>query len=108
MNLYFLIIGGFFLVSIAFDIAKGRIRSRRGHLCRSASPVLFWLMIAMKCVIPVVVIFPKQTMSLVQYGIEDTSTDTGRKVEEFQQRRGTGVEPETNEEAAVESQDRPD
>ncbi len=96
MGVTFLIIGLLFLVSIGFDIAKGRIRIRGGYFYRSAVPVLFWLVIALKCTVPVFAIFPKQCLSFVQFGIEDTSADTQRKVREFQQRNS--AEPGTSRE----------
>ena len=103
MGMTSVIIGVLFLLSIGFNLATGRIRGRNGILNRSASPVLFWAIIALKCTVPVFVIFPKQCLSLVQFGIEDTSAGTKRKVQEFQQRKS--AEPETNGKAAVENQD---
>ena len=102
--MWFVIIAVLVASSVLFDIAEGRIRGKRGYLYRSASPVLFWFIIALKCVLVLFIAFPKQSLSLVQYGIEDSSAETRRKVQEFQQRQS--AEPETNWKAAVETQDR--
>lgn len=93
-----------FLLFIGFELVKGRIRFRRGHISRSTSPVIFWLLIALQCAIPVMVIFPKPCLGLIQFGIEDKSAETRTKVQEFQQRKR--AETESDGKAAVQSQDR--
>lgn len=70
--MWLLIIGGVVLVSIVFDISKGQIRGRKAVIHRSTSPFLFWIAIALKCVVLLCVAFPRQSMSLVQFAASRT------------------------------------
>lgn len=83
--MWFVILAVVIGASVVFDIVKGRIHGRRGHIYRSETPFLFWFIITLKTVFVLFVAFPTQAMSLVQYGIEDTSAETQRKVREFQE-----------------------
>jgi hypothetical protein len=82
-----IVIGLFLMLSILLNIAKGRIRGRGGYVHRGAAPVPFWLIIALKSILGLALIFPTQLLSVVQFGIKDTRSETRRKVEEFQQRQ---------------------
>ena len=103
MGVTSVIIGVLFLLSIVSNIAEGRIRGRSGYVDRSASPVPFWLILGLKCVVVLVVLFPKQSMSIVQFGIEDTSADTHGKVEEFKQRKSAESETSSEQERRLSS-----
>jgi hypothetical protein len=94
MGMASVIIGVFFLLSIVLNIAKGRIRGRNGYVDRSTSPVSFWLILALKCVVLLFLMFPRQSMSIIQFGIEDTSAETRRKAEEFRQGHESQAPPQ--------------
>ena len=97
------IIGVLFLLSIVSNIAKGRIRGGNGYADRSASPVPFWLILGLKCVVVLAVLFPKQSKNIVQFGIQDTSADTQGKVEEFKQRKSAESETSGEQELRLSS-----
>ncbi len=106
MGMTFVIVGVLLLLSVGVNLATGRIRVRNGIVLKSVSPVAFWCILAMKCAVLVFVMFPQQCLSLVQFGIEDTSAGTARKVREFQQ--GKSSELETDEQSAVDNPGRQD
>ncbi|MFN5977139.1 MAG: hypothetical protein ACK48U_22040, partial [Planctomyces sp.] len=102
MNMWFIFGGVAVFLSIVLSIAKGRLWTTNGYLDRSASPVLFWLFITLQFVLFLFLAFPRQSLNFVQYGIEDSTAETQRKVQEFEQRK-TAV-PETDG-TTVETQD---
>ncbi len=65
------IIGGLILYSIASIIFEELVRGRRGYVDRSASPIPLWLVISLRCGIFLVVLLPKQSISIVKVEIED-------------------------------------
>lgn len=90
MNMAYSILGLVFVFSVVFDIVKGRIRGKRGrYIERAASPVPFWLVIGLKFVLALFLLFPKQGLSIIQFGIDDSSAKTQQKVEEFKQRHAS-------------------
>lgn len=102
MNIWFIFGSVVVFLSIVLSIAKGRIWTTNGYLHRSASPTLYWFCITLQFVLFLFLVFPKQGLNFVQYGIEDSTAETQSKVQEFQQRK-TAV-PETDG-TTVESQD---
>lgn len=102
LNMWFIFGGVAVFLSIVVSIAKGRIWTTEGYVDRSSSPVLFWLIITLEFVLFLFLAFPRQSLNFVQYGIEDSTSETQRKVQEFEQRK-TAV-PETDG-TTVETQD---
>lgn len=94
MGVASVIIGGLFLFSIMSNIFKELIRRRSRYVDRSASHIPFRLVIRQRRVVVLAMVFPKQSMFIVQFGIEDTCIDSQGKVEEFKQRKS--AEPETS------------
>jgi CubicO group peptidase (beta-lactamase class C family) len=83
MNFY-VVIGVLLLCKTVFSIFTGGISGRGQRVRRSQSPMVFWFLIAFMFAAGLFMVIP-DSVRWVQFGIEDTSADTWRKVEEFKQ-----------------------
>lgn len=81
---FFVLIGVLFLGRSVFAIFTGEIGRKSQRVKRSQSPIAYWFVTVLMFAAGLFMVIPG-SIKWLQFGIEDTSADTQRKVEEFKQ-----------------------